>query len=340
VCPVSKDEGPLVPTTVASRIDDLVREFEVRNSCLNRSPKTISWYSNNLRLFVEFLRRNGYSLSIRDISAREVKEFILYLRQKNRYDGHPLTPTQTGKLSPQTIRAHVETLKAFFAWLHREGHVESNALEHLEFPKVPRKLKEVLTKEEVDRLLASFDRRTPLGCRNSTILMTLLDTGLRCAELTNLKLNDVHVDRGYMKVMGKGARERIVPIGSTLQRTLAEYIRNFCLEPADPKIDNVFLSKEGKPMATNSVQLMLKRRGRRCGVPRLHTHLCRHTFATNYLINGGDLFTLQSILGHSSLEMVRRYVSLASGFVVMQHHRFSPLDVMQRGTHKTRSHTG
>jgi site-specific recombinase XerD len=161
--------------------------------------------------------------------------------------------------------------------------------------------------------------------------MLLLDTGLRCAELTSCKLGDVHIDRGYLKVMGKGARERMVPIGVTVRKALVEYLRASRPGPASSQIDNLFLSEDGKPLLVGGVQLMLKRLGRRCGVPRLHTHLCRHTFATNYLINGGDLFTLQHILGHSSLEMVRRYVTLASGFVAMQHQRFSPLDKMYQG---------
>ncbi len=242
-----------------------------------------------------------------------------------------MTPARDERLSPQTIRAHVETLKAFFSWLHQEGYVDDNPLEHVAFPKVPQKLKEILSKEEVERLLSGCDRRNPVRCRNSTILMLLLDTGLRCAELTSCKLGDVHIDRGYLKVMGKGARERMVPIGVTVRKALVEYLRASRPGPASSQIDNLFLSEDGKPLLVGGVQLMLKRLGRRCGVPRLHTHLCRHTFATNYLINGGDLFTLQHILGHSSLEMVRRYVTLASGFVAMQHQRFSPLDKMYQG---------
>jgi site-specific recombinase XerD len=310
-------------------IEHLIKSFEIRNLCLNRSPKTVSWYTNNLNLFVKYRKDQGHSLLVEDITHPEVQEYVLSLRGKNRYDQHPLTPRQEGKLSPQTVRAHIATLKAFFNWLHREGYIDRDLSKQLESPKVPRKLKEVLTKEEVERLLRNFDRRTPIGCRNSTILMMLLDTGLRCSELTNLRFTDVHVDRAYVKVMGKGATERIVPMGSASLKALIEYTQKFRPRPAHPKINNVFLSESGSPIAANTVQLMLKRHGQRCGVPRIHPHLCRHTFATSYLVNGGDVFTLQSILGHSSLEMVRQYVSLASGFVVMQHHRFSPLDMMR-----------
>jgi hypothetical protein len=162
--------------------------------------------------------------------------------------------------------------------------------------------------------------------------------GISCpkigAELVNIKLSDVHLDRGYIKVMGKGARERMVPIGTEVQKAIAEYLREFRPKPAGTFEDSLFLTDEGRPITVNGVQHVIKRLSRRCRIPRLHCHLLRHTFATNYLINGGDLFTLQSILGHSSLEMVRRNVNLASSFVAIQHRRFSPMDGMNLGISK------
>ena len=155
--------------------------------------------------------------------------------------------------------------------------------------------------------------------------MLLLDTGVRCKELGDLKVSDVHINQGYLKVMGKGARERTLPVGSMMSNALAEYLR--ACRPAS-RSENVFLTETGDPMTVGGIQLMIKRLGRRCAVSRLHAHLCRHTFATNYLMNGGDIFTLQQILGHSSLEMVRRYVNLSSEYVIGQHNRFSPLDTM------------
>jgi len=321
-------------------LDQLIWAFEVRNRTLNRSPKTTSWYSNNLRLFKNFLEAHGYSLAIGDIGIEVVREYIMHLQTKNKYDNHPLTPVREERLTPCTIRDHVETIKALFTWLSEEGYTETNKLEMLRYPKVPKKYVEVLSDEEIRKVLSIIDQDSPAGARNMAIIVTFLDTGLRVAELVNLKMGDARIEQGYLKVMGKGSRERMVPIGVSTQRILLRYVLRYRPEPAHAEADNFFLTSYRKPMTVNTVHLMLKRAGAAVGVKRLHAHLCRHTFATNYLINGGDLFTLQSILGHSSLEMVRRYVSLASGFVVMQHHRFSPLDVMQRGTHKTRSHTG
>jgi site-specific recombinase XerD len=139
-------------------------------------------------------------------------------------------------------------------------------------------------------------------------------------------MDDVHMDEGYLKVMGKGKKERIVPIGNNAQRVLQRYLFRFRLKPINPVIDNVFLSTSNKPITENSMKLMFARLSQRSGVCRLHAHLCRHTFATRFLINGGDVFTLQQILGHSSLEMVRNYVNLASSHIAVQHRKFSPLD--------------
>jgi len=156
--------------------------------------------------------------------------------------------------------------------------------------------------------------------------MLLLDTGLRMGELINLKMEDAHMTEGLLKVMGKGKKERIVPMGSNAQRALQRYLFRYRHKPFHPGIDNVFLSVLGKPLTENSIKLIFSRLAKKSGVVRLHAHLCRHTFATRFLINGGDVFTLQQILGHSTLEMVRHYVNLATNHVAIQHQRFSPLD--------------
>ena len=139
-------------------------------------------------------------------------------------------------------------------------------------------------------------------------------------------MGDTHLNDGFIKVVGKGRKERIVPIGSNAQRALQRYLFHFRPKPVTPVIDNIFLSGNGKPLTENSIKLMFAKLAQRSGVHRLHAHLCQHTFAIRFLIYGGDVFTLQQILGPSTLEMVRHYVNLASNHVAIQHQRFSPLD--------------
>ncbi len=156
----------------------------------------------------------------------------------------------------------------------------------------------------------------------------MLDAGLRSNEVVTLQEGDVHLEEGYLKVMGKGQKERLVPFGSASQKAMLKYLYHFRPEPAHDGIKNFFLNLEGRPMTNTAVKLIMKRLGNRSAVNRLPAHLLRHTFSVNYLVNGGDVFTLQQILGHTTLEMVRRYVNLASVHVMAQHNRFSPVDRM------------
>ena len=156
--------------------------------------------------------------------------------------------------------------------------------------------------------------------------MLLLDTGLRIGELVNLKMDDVHMDEGYLKVMGKGKKERIVPMGNIAQKALQRYLFRFRPKPTNPVINNVFLSISSQPLTENSMKLMFTRLAKRAGVYRLHAHLCRHAFAINYLLNGGDVFSLRNILGHTSLDMVNHYLHFTSAQITAQHQKFSLLD--------------
>jgi len=231
-----------------------------------------------------------------------------------------------GRLAAISIQTYIRALRAFFNWLYREGYTQENRLARLKPPRAQTKVAEVLTPEEIARVLAAIDQNTAAGARDYAMLMLFLDSGLRCSELTALKLADLNIEGGYLKVMGKGGKERVVPFGASVQKALLRYLLHFRPEPFNLAVQNFFLTLEGRPMTRNLVKMVFQRLARKSGVRRLHPHLCRHTFATNYLLNGGDVFSLQQILGHTTLEMVRRYVSLASAHVTVQHRKFSPMD--------------
>jgi integrase/recombinase XerC/integrase/recombinase XerD len=154
-----------------------------------------------------------------------------------------------------------------------------------------------------------------------------LDTGLRLSELANLQLDDAHIEEGYLKVVGKGNKERVVPIGGSSQKIIYRYLFHFRPEPCSPADNYLFLTLDGKHLTPNAIRLILTRWGKKAGVPRLHAHLCRHTYATSFLNQRcGDVFRLQQILGHTSLEMVRRYVHYSSAQDMMQGRVSSPVD--------------
>ncbi|MFC2003477.1 tyrosine-type recombinase/integrase [Chloroflexota bacterium] len=285
----------------------------------------MSWYSANLKSFRNYVKSRHLPDSLDTIDTKLLREYVLYLMKRTRYNGHPYTPAKTELLSSATIHGHVRTLRAFFNWLVVEGLTQNNLAKDLKPPKVTRKVVSTLSDEEIGAILNTFSI-SPSDARNRTLFMLLIDTGLRISELVNLKMDDVHMDEGYLKVMGKGKRERIVPIGNNAQSALQRYLFRFRPKPNNPVTNNVFLSTSSQPLTENSMKLMFTRLAHRSGVYRLHAHLCRHTFATRFLINGGDVFSLQQILGHSTLEMVRHYVNLASSHIAIQHQKFSPLD--------------
>ena len=291
-----------------------------------KSLKTITWYSANLKRFHSYLKSRHLPDSIENIDIKLLREYVLYLLKRNKYELHPYTPAKNELLSNTTVHGHVRTLRAFFSWLVREGIIETNIAKDLKPPKLIKKIVSTLSDEEIVRVLNTLNLHNHSQARNQTIFMLLLDTGLRIGELINLRMEDVHMDEGFLKVIGKGKKERIVPIGSNAQRALQRYLFRYRSKPIYQEIDNVFLYAYGKPLTENSIKLIFVRLAKRSGVYRLHAHLCRHTFATRFLINGGDVFILQQILGHSTLEMVRHYVNLASSHVTIQHQRFSPMD--------------
>ena len=317
----------------AYKLPELITYYEVCNKAEGKSPRTISWYSANLKRFQSYLASRHLKDSLKNIDTKLLREYVLYLMERHRFENHPYHPPTTEPLSTATIHGHVRTLRAFFNWLAREDFTETNIAAGIKPPKMVSKVVSTLSDEEIMSILHTLNPSDNLQARNRVIFMILLDTGLRIGELINLKMGDIRIDDGLAKVMGKGKKERIVPIGSKAQRALQRYLFKHRPEPANSDIDNVFLSVHGTPLSENSIKLMFGRLADRSGVPRLHAHLCRHTFATRFLMNGGDLFTLQQILGHSTLEMVRHYVNLASNHVAMQHHKYSPLDRL--GLHRS-----
>ncbi len=318
----------------------LVKHFELFNRTEGKSPRTIVWYNMVLRQFQRFLQLNGKSTELDGLDEMAVREFIAYLQQKKRGEGNPYMPPSEAGLASMTIQDYVRTLKVFFNWLAREGYTSENRLARLRLPKATSKVAEILTPQEVDQILRCTDPATRRGARDHSMLLLLLDSGLRCSELIGFALQDINIEAGYLKVLGKGAKERIVPFGTTAQRALLRYSLHFRPQPFNPAVHNFFLAPDGRPLTYEGARMIIKRVARRSGVKRLHAHLCRHTFATNYLINGGDIFSLQQILGHSTLEMVRRYVSLASAHVTVQHKKFSPMDMMKLGAARSASIRG
>ena len=184
-----------------------------------------------------------------------------------------------GGLSGATVHAHVRVLKTFATWLAAEGWTTMDVFDKLKRPKLPEPVIEVLADEEIDRLLGAINPNCVLGARLYTIVLLLLDTGIRAGEVCGLTLPHVHVDEGYVKVCGKGDKERIVPFGSTTKKALLRWLMTWREALSEDVADTLFVTNAGYPLTYTAVAQSLKRLGMRAEVPRLHAHLFRHTFA-------------------------------------------------------------
>ncbi len=318
-------------TRTSSTIDDLISRFEMSNVVDGKSESTIRWYADILKFFSRYLKENGQANGIYSFSIENARKYVLYLRSRNRFDGHPFIPQQHSLLSPQTVCGHIRGLKAFSSWLYREQYTTENRLRNLKIPKAPVKFITPLTDQEISQITSSIKQGSPTGSRNHAIFVTALDNGLRASELAGIAISQLDLKSGYVKVMGKGAKERIVPIGDYVKMTLWNYINKVRPEPTVVGCDNLFLSPTGRPITANTIKLVFSRLAKKSGVKRLHIHLCRSSFAIMFLLNGGDIFSLREILGHTTMEMVNHYLHFTRSQLTAQHHKYSPMDKLHKG---------
>jgi integrase/recombinase XerD len=229
-------------------------------------------------------------------------------------------------------------LSALWTWAANEGYVEKNILCTIPPPRVVAPVIETFTQDDIKALLKACDKghtwktrdtssERPTADRDRAIVMTLLDSGIRASELCDMKITDVNLTTGSIKVIGKGSKERIVQVGRRTSQTLWKYLT--------PRLDSarngdtVFVVSwpyDPHPMDRHVLDTLLRRIGARAGVSKVYPHKFRHTFAINYLRNGGDLFTLQELLGHADLEMVKRYARIAQIDCANAHRQASPVD--------------
>jgi integrase/recombinase XerC/integrase/recombinase XerD len=297
-------------------------------SCTARgkSPRTVCWYRPRLVEFIAWYGRSGNEPTANDFTVPNVEGFLSNLRQRHKWASHPTTPTSTELVSGGYVVGLVREFCAIASWIKERGYTEENRLARFRHRPAKPPIIEPLTADAVRAVL-----QATTSLRDQALITTMVDTGLRASEILTLKVSDARIEdtTGMLLVMGKGGRQRVVPIDAHTQRVLVQYKRKERPKPAHPSIEEFFLTRSGEAMTPATLKLLFDRLRGRVGFRRLHPHLLRHTFATHYLENGGDLFSLQLILGHSSLEMVKRYSHMATGQVLSRHKLYSPVAAMK-----------
>lgn len=302
-------------------LERLALEWQTVNQSMGKSPETIRWYNMVVRGFLKYLKEQSLDATLGDLNTGTARQYILHLQSRPRYEDHPNRPTQTEGLSPTSVRGYVVALRVFASWLYDEGYTSEHRLRRVKPPKAPRRLVNPLIPDEIALIVSSINSHTIAGSRNLALVIVMLDSGLRLSEAASLEMDGVDLKAGTLRVFGKGAKERLCLIGAQAQKSL---IRWFHFRPEPTTKDQVFLNLDGSPMTANSAKLVFRRLAKSSGVTRLHAHLLRHTFATQFIENGGDVFTLQALMGHSTLEMSRRYCTVNPTRIEIR--RLSPVD--------------
>ena len=302
-------------------ISQALRAYRLCAKAEGKSPKTIDWITSSVGYFRDFL---GSDQVISTVTADDLRFFIVGLQNSHRFRNHPHTKPQPDKLTPQTVETYARAIRAFFGFLHREELIDTNPMVRVRMPKVPRKVVPTFSERDLETLLSQPDKRTDRGYRDYALILTFVDTGARLSEIACLKNDDIDLDNGYLRVMGKGGRERYIPFGRKVAKALLKYQLKHRPEPMGT--DRFFLTVDGRPLDPKRVQKLITEAGDLAGLRRCHPHKLRHTSSVVYLRNGGDPFSLQKKLGHTSLAMTRHYANLADADVRSQHLKFGVAD--------------
>jgi integrase/recombinase XerD len=310
-----------------------IDEYILDHRSQNHSPKTIEWHTLALGNFADFLEKQSVTF-IEQIERVHLLAWLTNLATEPGAKGR--------KLSERSVNCYARSVHAFCNWLEAEGYVQVAPSNHVKMPKVGRPLIRIIEFEEFERMLKACTPPHEVGpttdmnaARNRAILWLLWDTGIRLAELCDLRLANFDRDKGAIIVHGKGNKERRVALGRNALRSLLLYIdryrqdREALLALGNPNEDHMFLSEGGYPLTRRGIDMLFQRIRARSDLPkgkRISPHIFRHTFAVRYLMLGGDIYTLQELLGHEDIATIKNYMHLNDTLIQEQKRKFSPGD--------------
>ena len=284
----------------------VVRNYLISCQAEGKSPRTIEVYSMVLSRFCK-------DFNPETAPPTDIRLFLLSLQNENK--------------KPSTVHIYYRSLKTFYNWLINEGVIKESPMVNIRAPKLPKVLIRPFNEQDIARLMVLCSGNKFLDLRTRAMFLMFLDTGIRLEEMSRIQLAQVDFNNETIRIMGKGSKERFVRIGKKAQKAILRY-----LLMRNDDYPNVWLTEERTPMTLKGIKTSVERYCRRAVVSeaRPSCHTLRHTAAILYLRNGGDLFTLQMMLGHSNLETTRRYTSsLGAEDMIRVHAKASPVDNMK-----------
>lgn len=277
------------------------------------ADNSVEAYLHDIEMLTAFLQQGPGIKAPGDITLKDLEKFILWINELG------MTPTSQARI--------ISGLRSFYKYCLLEQICDKNPTELLEAPKLKRLLPDVLSFEEIESIIAAIDLSKPEGGRNKAILETMYSCGLRVSELVNLRISCLFMDVGFIKVTGKGDKERLVPIGADAVKYINIYRNNIRNQIAVKKgeEDILFLNRRGSRLTRVMIFLMLKNLAKKAGIVKnISPHTFRHSFATHLVEGGADLRAVQEMLGHSSITTTEIYTHLDREYLRTTLHQFHP----------------
>lgn len=271
------------------------------------SLNTITDYSNMLRGFLD----SYGDMLLTDLSSYHLNEYARMLRESHS--------------NTVTVQSYIRSLRAFLNWLYFNDYLEEDFCRKFRLPKARKAFINVLTDCEIQRIFEAYsDTSNVIHLRNRAIISLMLDSGLRLNEVVTAQICDLHLIEGYLIVDGKGSKQRAVSFGVNTLQHLKAYLK------AVTPTQTLFLNSSGDPLTISAIKNMFRKLKKKSGVQRLHPHLLRHTFATRYLENGGSIYNLKDLLGHTTLKQTQAYLHIAQNRRHLDFSKYSPLDNIKK----------
>lgn len=286
---------------------DAYRLFMQEQQFRGNSKYTIEYYKRSLKMFLDFCTPE---LDIEELDIILFKSYQLYILENR-------------NINKISVRTYARAVKVFLRWLFFENYIDVN-INKLQLMRANKEVILPLSDKEVKQLLNIYSNSTFMNCRNKSIIMLMLDCGLRLGEIVNLQLDDIDFVNHYLVINGKGSKQRVVPFGSALSGQLAIYFdyRNSVSSVSS----SVFLTQKNTSITHNTIKMLFARIKKIKGFARIYPHLLRHTFATNYIYNGGNLEVLRVLMGHSTINITQIYIHLAAQISLINEKHQSHLD--------------
>ncbi len=275
------------------------------------SINTRKAYADDIKQFLDSLAQKGVS-SLNQVSRKQILDHLMAMKARG--------------MSTNSISRHLVSIKVFFRYLQQEGLLDRNVTDTMDSPKLWKILPDTLSEKEVDLLLAAPDMRKPLGVRDRAMLELFYASGLRVSELAGLQLADLHTDDGYIRVIGKGRKERVIPVAGESIRLLNRYLEEVRpLLCENPHLQNVFVSKRETALCRQRLWQIIKKYTQDAGIMKNVTpHTLRHSFASHLLDNGAPLRVIQEMLGHADIATTQIYTHVNPARLKSIHQQFHP----------------